>query len=148
MKSGIPALFVLLMATSASGADVAGDWQFVARILNDVTYARVTLTVEGGRLGGTLNELKLEGALSGDDVAFTATRPNGQRFGEFKGTVKGDQLSGTASWPGIASDITWSATRAKGHPPDHRCTSSSPANFTASSRTRSRRFCTSFRAIR
>ena len=43
-----------------AGGDISGDWQFTARVLNDVSYARVTLKVEGEKLTGTLNEIKLE----------------------------------------------------------------------------------------
>src|SRR5262245_50812210 len=85
MKYRVAALLVLLTATSTSAADVSGEWLFTAQVLNDSTYARVMLKVEGDRLGGTLNELKLEGTIRGDAVVFTATRPNGQRFGDFEG---------------------------------------------------------------
>ena len=113
MKSGTAALFVLLATVPVLAADLSGEWQFTAQVLNDVTYARVTLKIEGERLTGTLNETRLEGTVKGDVVAFTATRPNGQRFGEFKGTMKGDELIGSASWPGMAADVSWVAKRAK-----------------------------------
>src|SRR5215510_11547178 len=113
MRFGIPVLFVLLVANTLSAADVTGDWEFTAKILNDLSYARVTLKAEGDKLTGTLNEVKLEGTIKGDELSFTATRPNGQRFGEFKGKSNGDELSGTASWPGQTGDVSWSAKRPK-----------------------------------
>jgi len=116
MKCGAAILSILLAATTVCAADVSGDWEFAARILNDVSYARVTLKAEGDKLSGNLNEVKLEGAIRGDELTFTATRPNGQRFGEFKGKSQGDELSGTASWPGITGDVSWSAKRAKKSP--------------------------------
>jgi amidase len=117
MKRAIAVLGVVLLATVARAADVAGDWEFATKVLDDVTYARVTLKVDGDTLSGTLNELKLEGTLKGDDLTFAATRPNGQRFGEFKGKLNVDELKGTASGPGIpGGDTTWTARRAKKSP--------------------------------
>jgi len=75
MKSGTAALFVLLTAVPVLAADLCGDWQLAAQVLNDVTYARVTLKIEGEKLTGTLNEIRLDGTVKGDVIAFTATRP-------------------------------------------------------------------------
>src|SRR4051794_14992587 len=58
-------------------ADISGDWQLVATNLDDVSFARVTLKIDGDELTGTLNELKLEGTLKGDEFTFTGKRPNG-----------------------------------------------------------------------
>jgi hypothetical protein len=35
----------------------------------------VALNVDGEKLSGTINELKLEGTIKGDDLTFGATRP-------------------------------------------------------------------------
>src|SRR5215467_2760075 len=43
-------------------------------------------------------------------------RPAGQLFGEFKGRLNGDVLSGTASITQPSGDITWSAKRAAKRP--------------------------------
>ena len=99
--AAVVALGVVLLATSARAADVSGDWEFATKVFDDVSYARVTLKADGEKLSGSLNELKLEGTIKGDDLTFTATRPNGQRFGEFKGRANGDELKGTVSGPGI-----------------------------------------------
>src|SRR5262249_14626195 len=112
MKGASVVLCFFLLMGVAHAADVSGDWEFTAKILNDVTYARVALKVEGEKISGNLNEIKLEGTIKSDDLTFIGTRPNGQRFGEFKGKVTGDEMKGTASGlPG--GDTTWSATRAK-----------------------------------
>ena len=111
MKYGIGILAMLLTATMVSAADLSGEWQFTATLLNDVTYARVALRVDGEKLSGTLNEIRLEGTVKGDDLTFTATRPNGQNFGSFRARANGDALKGTASWSGIPGDVNWSATR-------------------------------------
>src|SRR5262245_7002844 len=113
MKFYASVLFILLVGNAVFAADVSGDWEFTAKILNDLSYARVTLKAEGEKLTGNLNEVKLEGTIKGDELSFTATRPNGQRFGEFKGRSNGDELSGTASWPGENIDVNCSSKRAK-----------------------------------
>ena len=118
MKTAIATLCVVVMAVSASAADVSGRWELTARLLNDVNHARVTFTVTGEKLTGTLNELTLEGTVKGDEVAFVATRPNGERFGAFKGRVKGNDITGTASWPGFTEDVSWVARRAAKERPD------------------------------
>src|SRR5262252_7693177 len=112
MKTVGAIVLILLMTTMLSAADVSGEWEFAAKVLNDTNYARVTLKSEGEKLTGSLNEIKLEGTIKGDALTFKGTRPNGQVFGEFKGQSNGDQLTGTASWPGILGDVTWSAKRA------------------------------------
>ena len=88
MRGVVAALGLVLMATAARAADVSGDWEFTTRVFDDATYARVALKVDGEKLSGTINELKLEGTIKGDDLTFAATRPNGQRFGEYKGEVE------------------------------------------------------------
>ena len=102
---------LLLAAGTVAAADVSGDWEFASKYLGDVSYARVTLKIEGGKLTGSLNELKLEGSLKDGDLTFTAKRPNGDHFGDFTGKADGDKLAGA----GVRSDggkITWSAKRA------------------------------------
>ena len=116
MKCTAALVFVLLAATTAFGADVTGDWEFTVKVLNDFNYVRVTLKADGDKLSGNLNELKLEGAVTGDNVTFKATRPTGQAFGDFKGKLNRDELAGTASWPGISGDVTWSARRVAKRP--------------------------------
>jgi amidase len=108
----------VLLAITARAADVSGDWEFATKVLDDVSYARVALKADGEKLSGSLNELKLEGTIKGDDVAFTATRPNGQRFGEFKGRANGDELKGTVSGPGIpgGGETIWTGRRARKAP--------------------------------
>jgi amidase len=123
MKRAIAVFCVVLLASVARAADVSGDWEFTTKVLDDVNYARVALKVDGEKLSGTLNELKLEGTVKGDDVTFTANRPNGQRFGEFKARLTADELRGTVSGPGVpGGDATWTGKRARkapGQPKTH-----------------------------
>jgi len=130
MRRGTAVLVVLLLAdTPASAADVSGDWELTVRVLDDVNYARVTLKVEKDALTGTLNEVMLAGTVKGDDVSFIATRPNGQRFGAFKGRSNGDEMKGTASWPGMTTDVNWSARRAKARPAKPQTHQFEPTEF-------------------
>src|SRR5262249_39995089 len=98
-----------------AAADISGDWEFAATHLGEVNYVRVTLKVEGDKITGNLNELKLEGTIHGDELSFSGTRPKGEAFGDFKGTAHGDQLEGTAVWSG-ERNITWTAKRPKTPP--------------------------------
>src|SRR6185369_869981 len=117
MKRAIEVLCVVLLASVARAADVSGDWEFSTKVFDEVNYARVAVKVDGDKLSGTINELKLEGTITGDDLTLIATRPNGQRFGEYKGTVNGDELRGTLSGPGVAGgSTTWTGKRAKRAP--------------------------------
>src|SRR5262252_2262786 len=52
---------VLFVRTVFAASDLSGGWEFSANYLGNVSYARVTLKVEGDKLSGTLNELRLEG---------------------------------------------------------------------------------------
>jgi len=129
MRTGTAALFVVLTAVSVSAADVSGSWELTARLLNDVNHARVTFAVSGEKLTGTLNELKLEGTVKGDDVNFVATRPTGERFGAFTGRVSGNEMTGTASWPGFTEDVSWTARRAKDKPATPQVHQFEPKDF-------------------
>jgi len=93
-----------------------------------VSYARVTLKVDGGKLTGTLNELKLEGTIKDNALAFKATRPNGDDFGTFTGTASSDKLEGTATWSGERK-VTWSAKRAATPPSKPRVHDFEPTEF-------------------
>jgi amidase len=106
----------LCLAGTVAAADLSGEWEFAGKHLGDVSYARVNLKVEGGKLTGNLNELKLEGTVEGDSLKFSAKRPNGDAFGDFTGKAHGDGIEGTAVWSGDRK-VTWSATRAA-IPPD------------------------------
>jgi len=90
----------LLLATAGalSATHLSGGWEFTARYLGDVTCAQLALKADGEKLTGTLFDLKLAGTLRGDELTLTAARPNGEPFGDFKGRLHGEVLSGTAVW--------------------------------------------------
>jgi len=109
--------------------DLSGEWEFSATLLNDMTYRRMTLKSEGETLSGRFDQVTLQGAIKGDALTFTATNPNGQRFGDFKGKASADELTGTASWPGIVGDVAWSARRAKKAPDKPQVHTFEPTEF-------------------
>jgi amidase len=107
-------LLGLTAAFCASGllaADVSGDWELAYTYLGDVSYARLTLKVEDGKISGTLrNVLPLEGTVNGEGLTMSTKRPNGTHFADFVGKAHGDILEGTGHWVGDR-EITWSANR-------------------------------------
>src|SRR5580765_4123846 len=100
----------LLFTLGTTAADVSGDWEFAAKSFDDVSPARVTLKIDGEKITGNLNELKLEGTLKDHELKFSAKRPNGDHFGDFTGKAQDDKLEGTAEYSG-GRKITWSAKR-------------------------------------
>jgi len=89
--------FVTAAVTAfAARADIAGAWRFnLIEFGEVVSPARVELKVNGNRVSGTLNELKIEGTVEGDVVKLTATRPNGNQFGFLEGRLTGNEMEGT-----------------------------------------------------
>ena len=118
----------LFLAGTVVAADLSGEWEFAGKHLGDVSYARVNLKVEGGKLTGNLNELKLEGTVEGDSLKFSAKRPNGDPFGDFTGKAQGEGIEGTAVWSGDRK-VTWSATRAAVPPEAPRTHDFEPTEF-------------------
>src|SRR3954467_8398037 len=74
---------VLFAVATLSAAELSGEWEFASKYLGDVSYARVTLKMEDGKLTGSLNELTLKGSVKDDDLTFSAERPNGDHFADF-----------------------------------------------------------------
>jgi amidase len=106
-------LAVLLLVTAAvlSAADISGTWNFnFVSFGEEIAHAKLELKLEGNRLYGNLNELKIEGTVQGDTLKFTATRPNGEKFGDFEGRLAGAELAGKASRSN--DDFEWIARRA------------------------------------
>jgi amidase len=119
---------LLVIGTAAFAGDVSGDWEVAARYLGDVSYFPIALKVSGDKLTGSLNELKLEGTIQGDQVTFKATRPNGDHFGDFKGALRGDELSGTALWF-EKQEVAWSAKRPAKPPVEPKVYDFEPKEF-------------------
>jgi acetamidase/formamidase len=118
----------LYAASALLASDISGNWEFTAKYLNDQNYARVTLKEEGEKLSGHLNEIKLEGTIKDGNLELTGTRPNGDRFGSFKGTVRGEEMEGTAVWSGNR-EVTWTAKREPKRPAEPRTHEFEPKEF-------------------
>lgn len=87
---------ILLFAVALQAADLSGKWLLhLIRAGEEFAPARVELTIEGEKLTGTLNELKLAGTARGDEVDFLGARPDGVEFGKFQGRLSGAELRGT-----------------------------------------------------
>jgi amidase len=88
--------FLLGGAFECLAADVTGRWTFKLLSFGEETDpARLELKTDAKKLTGTLNELKLEGAIEGDVLKLKATRPNGESFGALEGRWAGKELRGT-----------------------------------------------------
>src|ERR1044071_7752658 len=115
------AMLVLCMPLLVHAADVSGNWSLrLVRFGEEFGSARVELKSEGGKVTGTLNELKLEGTTDGDQVKITAWRPDGKEWGKFEGRVQGDEIAGTVKQP--EDEFAWKARRdraASGAPKTH-----------------------------
>ena len=118
----------LLVSGALVGADLSGDWEFAGKYLGDVSYARLTLKLEGAKLTGKFNELTIEGAVKDGLLTFSAKRPNGNHFGDFTGKVLGDKIEGTAVWFNDRK-LTWSAQRAAIPPAQPRTHDFEPTEF-------------------
>ena len=90
-------LLAFVVTGLAAPADVSGAWIFhIVAFGEETSPARVELKVQGDKVTGTLNELKLDGTLEGDALKLKATRPDGGEFATLEGRVSGAELRGTA----------------------------------------------------
>ena len=104
-------LLVLSFSTGVlAAADLSGEWEFAAKVLNDTNHARLLLKSDGEKVTGTLTEIKFEGTLKGDDIALSGKRPDGEHFGDLAGKVRENEISGTGTWRGDQA-VSWTAKR-------------------------------------
>jgi amidase len=94
---GLVCLLAVAAAIWAAPADITGSWIFhLVAFGEETSPARVELKVDGDKVSGTLNELKLAGSLEGDVLRIKATRPNGDEFAVLEGHLSNGELHGTA----------------------------------------------------
>ncbi len=104
------ALLLMGLAAALPAADIAGTWRFYfVSFGEENSPARVEFKVEGDKLTGTLNEIKLEGTFRDGALQITGIRPDGQELGKLEGRFKGEELAGTAHIGG--EDRPWIARR-------------------------------------
>jgi amidase len=120
----------LLMAAAAwaAPADIAGSWRLnLIRFGEEIAPARVEFKVDGDKVTGTLNELKIEGTVQGDAVKLTATRPNGDQFGVLEGRLNVNELKGTVR---LGNEVTeWIARRVNTTTPPPQTRTFEPTAF-------------------
>jgi amidase len=86
--------FVWLASTLVVGqTTVAGDWLLTEDIYGNPLHQRLTLTVDGTVLSGTLGRRPVDGTVSGNAIRFTLR--NEDEIDEFNGTVSADGMAGT-----------------------------------------------------
>ena len=106
------ATLLLFVSLCASAADVSGQWNLrLFRFGDEFAAARVELKADGTKVSGTLNELKLEGSITGNQLRITGIRPNGEEWGKLEGRVQGDEISGKVIQ--LKDEFEWKALRAK-----------------------------------
>jgi acetamidase/formamidase len=90
------AFFAMLAAARMiCAADITGDW--IAEVTAkgaEPQYARVQLQTRGGSLTGVWNLWKVEGTLTGDQIALSLSR-EGTPAGKLSGVSSAEMLSGT-----------------------------------------------------
>jgi amidase len=102
-------LLLLALALTLDAADLAGSWRFsLISFGEEVAPAKLDLKLDGDKITGNLNELKIDGAVQNGTIRFTATR-EGKEFGTFEGRINGAELTGTARIHG--DDMSWVARR-------------------------------------
>ncbi len=107
----------------SAAADIAGEWILhIVAFGEETSPARVELKVDGDKVTGTLNELKLDGTLQAGVLHLKAVRPNGAEFGVLEGRLEGGELRGALHRGD--ENMEWVARRlpavASGPPQTHR----------------------------
>jgi amidase len=72
---------------------VAGDWLLTEDVYGNPLHQRLTLTVQGTTLSGTLGRRSIDGTFGGNTIRFRLK--NEDESDEFEGTVSADGLAGT-----------------------------------------------------
>lgn len=106
----VACLFLAAALAFSAADDVAGSWiMHIVTAGEETSPARVELKVDGQKVTGTLNELKLQGTYSGGVLKLTATRPDGNEF-VLEGRWSGKDLRGSVKRGDETMD--WVARRA------------------------------------
>jgi amidase len=105
-------LLLVFLPLQAATDEITGAWNLkLIRFSEEFAAARVEFKVDGTKLTGTLNELKLEGTFENNVLKFKAIRPNGNEFGTLEGRLQGDEIKGTVKQG--QEEFAWIARRAK-----------------------------------
>jgi hypothetical protein len=93
----IALLAAIVAGRLCAAADLSGNWIAVIAAQREPEYARVSLKDDGGKLTGIWGELKLTGALTGDQVELALTSDSGDSAGSLTGTLSGGAIKGSGS---------------------------------------------------
>lgn len=110
-------MFFLALSLSALYADVTGDWEMTMQgrrgeRTQDMHFEqkgeKITVTWSGRRG----NEMIAEGTIKGNEIEWSVTRetPRGDFTMTYKGTVKGDTMTGTMQMGEMGSS-EWTAKK-------------------------------------
>jgi acetamidase/formamidase len=104
-------VLLLALAVALPAADLDGAWRLsVISFGEEVFSAKLELKVDGEKISGKLNDLKLEGTAQDGNLKFKVTESNGEEFASFEGRLNGSELAGTAYHE--KDDYQWVARRA------------------------------------
>src|SRR5207302_408736 len=104
------ALLLALLPLCVHAADLAGNWNFhLIRFGEEFGAARVELKTDVAKITGTLNELKLEGEVKGDQIHIKLVRPNSSEWGTLDGKIQGEEMGGTVQQG--KDSLEWHARR-------------------------------------
>jgi acetamidase/formamidase len=106
-----------LLATPAFAADVTGTWALYAMDRGEITDAtRLELSVNGSAVTGKGRDFTVAGTMTGDDLALTATRADGNVLGTFAIHVTGANATGTMKRGNNTSNFTLHRIQARATP--------------------------------
>ena len=133
MRRSIVIFLMLLMASiynpvgtaqQASGlagnSTISGVWEVSMLSFGDKVYERFLFNQAGEELTGQglSSKLTFHGKMKEGQLEFETRNREGKVFSNFKGTMKGDVLSGTSVNVGNSRQFTWTAKRAAVRPPN------------------------------
>ena len=105
-------LFIGSVAMAQDAANVAGTWNLSMTSQRGTFEQTLKLEQKGDAVTGTLSgrrgDSPVKGSVKGDTLTFSVTRetPNGTRTMDYKATVTGDSMKGTAGNDRFTMDFT------------------------------------------
>ncbi len=91
---------VLASAGMGFAATPAGDWVAeVSSAQGEPQYAHVVLKIDGAKVTGTWGTAVVDGTIAGDKLDAKLVDADGKPAGSFTGTLAGDKLTGTGTFP-------------------------------------------------
>jgi len=72
---------------------IAGDWVLTQDVYGNPLHRKLTLTLDGESLSGTIGRQKIDGSVKGSTIRFTLK--SGDAIDEFTGTISADGMAGT-----------------------------------------------------